>query len=66
MKIEEQPPLAPGLDPYIFVSWSKAARVPSLLLGGGFKKDVHLPDLVERLRNLADELVTIQKGMKNG
>jgi hypothetical protein len=66
VKVEEQKPLAPGMDPYVFISWDKKSREPTLILGGGLTEDVHLPDLVERLQFLADELVARQKGKTNG
>lgn len=66
MILHEQEPLSPGLKPYVYIEWGKTDRIAEITIGGGFKKDVHLPDIIERLRSLADELVVAQKGQKNG
>jgi hypothetical protein len=60
-------PIDPTMGPYLWISWDKSTRLPAdVILGGGLKVEVHLPDVIERLRHLADELADVNRDLQSG
>ena len=67
MHLKEQPLLTndSGLGPYFFVEWDAKDRTPVATVGG-MNPVVDLPDLMERLLHVVDELREIQKHLQKG
>jgi hypothetical protein len=65
--LRAETPIDPTQGPYMYISWNKSTRLPEdVVLGGGLKVENHLPDVVERLRHLADELADVNRDLTSG